>query len=136
MHNLDGLTLFFFLVAVLLGFGGSIWWIAEAFRKSIPWGLAVLFIPFASLAFLVTNLDRAGKPFLMSLASTAIVILLGTINKNFLEALNVDGHKNEIAQANVKTSPQGAENIAPPVVKHIAAKQAQVHHSAKHHDHH
>ena len=52
----------------------SIWFIIETFSESILWGLACLIIPFASLVFLVLHWDRAGKPFLYSLAGTGVVL--------------------------------------------------------------
>ncbi len=57
----------------LVGLGGLIAGIfgillmIEAFKVSVLWGLAYLFIPFASLVFIVKYWDLAKRPFLMSL---------------------------------------------------------------------
>ena len=52
----------------------SIWFIIETFNESVLWGLACLFIPFASLGFLIVHWDRAGKPFLYSLGGIGVVL--------------------------------------------------------------
>ena len=50
----------------------------NAFRVSILWGLGCLFLPFVSLFFLITNWDKAGRPFLIGLLG-AVVLVGGVI---------------------------------------------------------
>ena len=46
----------------------------NAFRVSILWGLGCLFLPFVSLFFLITNWDKAGRPFLIGLLGAAVLV--------------------------------------------------------------
>lgn len=61
------------LVMVLMAVGflllmiGGIVFLVKAFQVSVLWGLAVLFIPFASLVFLFKYWEEARKPFLAQL---------------------------------------------------------------------
>lgn len=52
---------------------GNIWFVINAFRVSILWGLGCLFLPFVSFFFLFTNWDKAKQPFLISLLGGAIL---------------------------------------------------------------
>lgn len=45
----------------------GIWFLVVAFRESVLWGLGCLFIPFASLIFLIMHWSEAKRPFLWSL---------------------------------------------------------------------
>ncbi len=47
----------------------SIWLLVVAFRQSVLWGLASLFIPFASVVFAIKYWGAAKKPFLASFVS-------------------------------------------------------------------
>jgi hypothetical protein len=69
------------VVLVLVGIGwliaavGGIWMMVNAFKTSLLWGLAYLFIPFASLIWMIKYWADAKKPFLVSLAGCAVVFL-------------------------------------------------------------
>ena len=62
----------------LLGIGtlallvSGIWLLVVSFQKHILWGLACIFVPFASLVFLCMNWDRAAKPFLIYLVGLGL----------------------------------------------------------------
>jgi hypothetical protein len=58
-----------------IGIAGSVWLLVIAFQESIGWGLACLLIPFVSLIFVVTHLDQALKPFLVSLGGVVLVAI-------------------------------------------------------------
>lgn len=64
----------------MLGVGGlgllvcGIWLLIIAFQKHILWGLAYLFIPFASLVFVCMNWNRTAAPFLISLLATGLYV--------------------------------------------------------------
>lgn len=47
----------------------------KAFQAHILWGLAYLFIPFASLVFVFTHWDETGKPFLYTLGGTFLCVV-------------------------------------------------------------
>jgi thiol:disulfide interchange protein len=52
---------------------GNIWFVINAFRVSILWGLGCLFLPFVSLFFLITNWDAARRPFWTALLGGALL---------------------------------------------------------------
>lgn len=52
----------------------NLWFVINAFRVSILWGLGCLFLPFVSLFFLITNWDKAGRPFLIGLLGAAVLV--------------------------------------------------------------
>ena len=71
--------LFFILVlaGVLLSFVGGIIGIAQSFSESIVWGLFYLFIPFASLVFLVKfwrQREWLRKAFFMSISGFGLIL--------------------------------------------------------------
>ena len=72
MAVLGGLVM---VVGGILVLVGGVWLLVEAFMESIWWGLAYVFIPFASLLFLILHWERAGKPFLISLGGGALIVL-------------------------------------------------------------
>jgi len=63
------------IVGALVAFGAGIWLLIVAFQESIWWGLGSLFLPFVSLVFAIMHWDRAGSPFLVSLAGTAVMFI-------------------------------------------------------------
>ena len=73
-----------FLGMALMGIGyiimlvGSIWVLVVAFQESVLWGVCALLIPFAALVFVVMNWEKAGKPFLISLAGI-VPLVIGTM---------------------------------------------------------
>ncbi len=54
----------------------SIWLVVVAFKRSAAWGLVVLLVPFAAVAFAVRHWQSARKPFLASLGAAAAASLL------------------------------------------------------------
>jgi predicted cobalt transporter CbtA len=70
-----------FFVAIgfgfLLVFVSNVWMIVEGFRVSVVWGLLNIFVPFASLAFLVIYWERARTPFIVG--SVGVSIFGGSI---------------------------------------------------------
>ena len=73
-----------FLGMALIGIGyiimlvGSIWVLVIAFQESVLWGVCALLIPFEILVFVVMNWEKAGKPFLISLAGI-VPMVIGTM---------------------------------------------------------
>lgn len=62
---------------VALVFGIMI--LIQAFKTSLLWGLAYIFIPFASLVYIVKHWEDTKKPFLYSLASLPLFIVGGVL---------------------------------------------------------
>ena len=54
---------------------GGIWLLVEASKTSIWWGLGCLLIQFVSLIFVIVHFDVAKKPFFISLAGTAVMVI-------------------------------------------------------------
>lgn len=63
----------------LISFVGGIWILILAFKKSIGWGLASLFIPFVILVFAFMNLDVAKKPLLIVVAGVVLSVIGGVL---------------------------------------------------------
>ena len=63
-----------FVVGVALAIIGAVWFLLGAFSEGILWGLAVMFIPFVSVIFLIVHWQRARWPFLLYLFGSALVI--------------------------------------------------------------
>lgn len=62
--SIPGLLLI--IAGVIISLIGGIWFLIAAFQESVLWGLACLFVPIASLFFLMSHSDKALNPFLMS----------------------------------------------------------------------
>jgi hypothetical protein len=56
------------IVGVFFTVVAGLWFVVLAFKRHIGWGLAVLFVPFANLVFLIRAWSRARRPFLLSIA--------------------------------------------------------------------
>ena len=65
------------LLGGVLAFIGNIWFLVAAFRVSIWWGLACLFLPFVSFFFLIVHWNVAKRPFFYILFS--IILLIAVI---------------------------------------------------------
>jgi hypothetical protein len=62
-------------VGLVVMFIGGLVFIISAFREGILWGLAVLFLPFVSLVFLIVHWHRAKDGFFLQLYGLAAVLL-------------------------------------------------------------
>ena len=62
---LSGLAMFVFGIQILI----------MAFKTSVGWGLACLFLPFAALVFVIKFWDQAKTPFLRSLACLPVYLI-------------------------------------------------------------
>ena len=58
----------------ILAAASGLWFLIEAFKKSVVWGLLVFCVPFVSLVFLVMHWNDARWPFLANLAGWAMVV--------------------------------------------------------------
>lgn len=64
------------VVGFMISLVGSILFLVAAFRQSVPWGLAVLLLPFAALVFLFMHWSQAKRAFMVQLLGTLIGILV------------------------------------------------------------
>ena len=64
-----------FCVGSLVTFVGTIMFLVAAFRQSVLWGLAVLFLPFANIVFLIKYWYEAKKAFFIQLIGVGISII-------------------------------------------------------------
>jgi hypothetical protein len=62
------------VVGMVLAFAGGLWLLIVAFRQSILWGLAYMFVPFAALVFIIVHWQEAKKPFLVLLLGLALMV--------------------------------------------------------------
>lgn len=63
------------VVGAIISFVGGIWFLVEAFRESIWWGLGCLFLPIVSLIFLIVHWAEARKPFVVVLLGNVLVFI-------------------------------------------------------------
>jgi hypothetical protein len=73
------MMIFLLLLAGLLclvSTASFIWLAVIAFQKHILWGIAVLFLPLAPIVFAIMNWHASKKPFLISVGSSALAIVL------------------------------------------------------------
>ncbi len=61
-------------LGVLLSVVSNVWLIVAAFRAGIGWGLATLFLPLASLVFVIMRWTEAAKPFIVGLVGTLLIV--------------------------------------------------------------
>jgi len=69
---MDTIAIVFALIGAIVAVVGSIMVMIAAFRISVWWGLANLFVPFASLVFLFKHWQEAKNGFLLSLLGSLI----------------------------------------------------------------
>lgn len=70
------LTLACLALGWLIALVGSVWFIIETFKESAGWGLACLFIPFASLVFMIKFWDKAKGPTILSVVGCLVAIVI------------------------------------------------------------
>jgi FtsH-binding integral membrane protein len=68
---------------VLTGIGG-IWLLIAAFSEHIFWGLACMFLPFASLVFLLLRWDKAAVPFGVGFLGLLLLLIGGILSGRFV----------------------------------------------------
>lgn len=65
--------LLLFIALGLVALAAFVWLLVVAFQTHILWGLACLFLPFATLIFGILHWNRAAKPFVAHLASSVLI---------------------------------------------------------------
>ncbi len=64
-----------FIIAAIVSAAAGFMLLVEGFKESVGWGLAMLFVPFASLAFVISFWDRAKQCVFLNLACIPVMIL-------------------------------------------------------------
>lgn len=73
---MDGsITLGIMILASVIYIFGWLMFLVAAFRESIWWGLACLFIPIVQLIFLIVHWREARKPFFLQLLALVLFIV-------------------------------------------------------------
>src|SRR6476619_178941 len=71
---MDPLTIVLLSLGLLLAFIGGIVLLVAAFQENVWWGLASLFLPFASLVFVMCHWSRAKVGFALSMLGSVILV--------------------------------------------------------------
>ena len=71
LHGVGGVLM---IIGGILALIGGLWFLVAAFKESVLWGLAVFFLPFVGLIFLILHWDKAAKPFLVELLGAGLFI--------------------------------------------------------------
>lgn len=72
------------LLGIVIFVIGGLFFLVAAFRESIWWGLACLFIPIVSLFFLIVHWRVAKKPFFIQLLGFAVLVIGAIISPQTL----------------------------------------------------
>ncbi len=81
---MDNLWLIMILMGVCFLLIGGLLFLVVAFRESIWWGLACIFIPVVQLFFLIVHWQNARKPFFIQLLGLALIIAAAILNPNLV----------------------------------------------------
>ena len=63
------------ILGAVLIFAGFIWFLIEAFKESIIWGLLCFFFPIISIVFFFMHLDKAWKPVALQFVGVALMMV-------------------------------------------------------------
>jgi hypothetical protein len=63
-----------------------LWLLGQAFTEGVPWGIACLLLPPASLLFVAVHWERARDPFLLQLLGVAAVLFASGADPTALPA--------------------------------------------------
>jgi len=71
---MDLIAVTLILLGLVLFIVGGFWFLIAAFRESVLWGLACLFIPIVQIFFLIVHWPKAKRPFLLQLLAFVMII--------------------------------------------------------------
>jgi len=129
-----GLMMVCAVIGCLLSAVGGIMFLVVAFRESVLWGVAILFIPFANLVFLVKYWEAAKKAFLIQVlgmliffAGIAISFALGA--RSFIKLgpqmlskpARVDAGTEQAAEPSERYDERAEPEVEPSVAAAMAA---------------
>ena len=72
------------LLGAVIFIVGGFWFLVAAFRESVLWGLACLFIPIVQLFFLIVHWPEAKRPFFLQLLAFVMILVGFLINPQAL----------------------------------------------------
>ena len=75
MPPMDLLAVALIVVGLLMLIVGGFWFLIAAFRESVLWGLACLFVPIVQLFFLIVHWPEAKRPFFFQLLALVLIIV-------------------------------------------------------------
>ena len=75
MLSMDIIGGLLILLGLILFVIGGFWFLVAAFRESVLWGLACLFVPIVSLFFLIVHWSKARRPFFLQLLAFALFLV-------------------------------------------------------------
>jgi hypothetical protein len=86
----------------LVTFAAFIWLVVVAFKRSVLWGLLVLFLsPIAAVIFAIKNWQESKKPFLVYAASTTLSVVLFVYSFSALGGFAMLGMANRMANGEI-----------------------------------
>lgn len=68
------------LIGLCLFVAAQVWFVVEAFRQGVWWGLGMLIIPFVSIMFLARHWSRARWPFFVQISGLALCVAEKVMN--------------------------------------------------------
>jgi hypothetical protein len=84
MPPMDIIAVSLILLGLVIFVVGGFWFLVAAFRESVLWGLACLFIPIVQLFFLIVHWPQAKRPFFLQLLAFVLIIVGFLINPQAL----------------------------------------------------
>lgn len=97
------LTTVLIISGLILFLAGSTWYLIEAFRVSLLWGLGNIFVPFVSIIFLFAHWRKAAKPFLLSILGIAVMCSSLFLSPTRTKAIHVAKSKPVAVTKNAKS---------------------------------
>ena len=86
MKNTYKIGVYVGILGIIISVVGGIWFLVAAFKVSIGWGIACLFLPFVQLIFLFVHWKEARKPFAVGVLSMGVLFVAAflMVEKPFL----------------------------------------------------
>ena len=100
------MAIFLIMVGFAVNFVCSLIIVVQAFRVSVGWGLATLFIPFAGLVFVIQNWELTKKPFLAGVGG-GLLMFLGAIGGAMSVKDRVDDMETRAASRSISSPGDG-----------------------------
>jgi hypothetical protein len=69
------LTIGIAVLSIIFSIGAYIWFVVNAFRASPMWGMAVIFLPTAQIAFVYKHADKAIVPFSLFVLGVILALI-------------------------------------------------------------
>ncbi len=105
---MDTVGLIIACLGLLAHVAGAIWLLVCAFKRSVVWGLLFMFVPFASLVYVIVDWNRASKPFLLTIASFVVIFVGAGISTSMRKTFTTDDHGNMREMGSTSTTTTSA----------------------------